>query len=470
MRTLRIPDDGKDYPLPPGMGRFPIRRVSDYLDTVPEKWLETAQTSIFLPIYQREAMWLSFGGTHWLPTALKVCAGRINAVSGEPWSEELQSEGDGPDYLVCPDQPWLDGFNTGDGSIRQFVAMPLGLGYTVEGQVTGKEEHGGIQLRAFPAREGLFQQPPATRFSRKYRPLPEVPRLGDAAMKKILNRLTDTGALKPEEEDGILLEAEKNGTSLYSTLESRGCLEDMERVLLKVGCQLFEFSEADFSDTDPEMSRLIPEDLARRYGAFPVKVLPNNVLVLGMVDPLNIMAVDDFELITGYTVKPMMASRSAVSRAIDDAYGVTDLMELEETVKDISAQDFGCLDFGLAAGGTMKQKIVEDNHGIETWDIEAATAVHVHLVDVRSWCRITGEEPPKTPVNAELYTQMGYPWFDLYEEHLTDRRPSEILKNILSVSQMDEEKKVIGMDNSPVWIPKNQIVTYYSSSKPIGKG
>ena len=30
LRTLRIPDDGKTYPLPPGMGRFPIRRVDDY--------------------------------------------------------------------------------------------------------------------------------------------------------------------------------------------------------------------------------------------------------------------------------------------------------------------------------------------------------------------------------------------------------------------------------------------------------
>ena len=471
MRTLRIPDDGKDYPLPPGMGRFPIRRVSDYLNTVPKKWLETAETSIFLPIYQREAMWLSFGGPPWLPTALKVCAGRTNAVSGAAWSEELQGEAEGPDYLVCPKQPWLDGFNTGDGSIRQFVAMPLGLGYTVEGQVTGKEEHGGIQIRAFPAREGLFHEPPPrTRASHRYGPLSEIPGLGDAAMKKIMNRLTDTGALKPEEEDGILFEAEKNGTSLYSTLMSWGCLEDMERVLLEVGCQLFEFSEAEFDNVDPEFSHLIPEVLARRYGAFPVKVLPNNVLALGMVDPLNILAVDDFELITGYTVKPMMATRSAVSRALDDAYGVTDLVEVEETVKDISAQDFGCLDFGLAAGGIMKQTIVEDSHGIETWDIEAATAVHVHLVDVRTWCRITGEKPPETPVDAKLYTQMGYPWFDLYEEHLADRRPSEILKNVLSVSQMDDEKKVIGMDNSSLWIPSNQVVTYYSSSKPIGKG
>jgi hypothetical protein len=35
LRTLRIPDDGKTYPLPPGLGRFPVRRVDDYRERVP---------------------------------------------------------------------------------------------------------------------------------------------------------------------------------------------------------------------------------------------------------------------------------------------------------------------------------------------------------------------------------------------------------------------------------------------------
>ena len=30
-RTLRIPDDGRDYPLPPGLGRFPLRHIDDYI-------------------------------------------------------------------------------------------------------------------------------------------------------------------------------------------------------------------------------------------------------------------------------------------------------------------------------------------------------------------------------------------------------------------------------------------------------
>ncbi len=34
-RTLRIPDDGNTYPLPPGLSSFPICRVEDYADRVP---------------------------------------------------------------------------------------------------------------------------------------------------------------------------------------------------------------------------------------------------------------------------------------------------------------------------------------------------------------------------------------------------------------------------------------------------
>lgn len=154
-RTLRIPDDGRTYPLPPGLGRFPIRRVEDYADRVPDAW--RARGGVFLPLYQREAMWLSLRAS-WPPMALKVGIGEVNAVSGEPWTDALDAEDQ--DYLVCPDQPWLDGINSGHGTIRQFVAMPLGMGYTVEGQLTGQESAGGVQLVAYEPRPDRLPERP----------------------------------------------------------------------------------------------------------------------------------------------------------------------------------------------------------------------------------------------------------------------------------------------------------------------
>lgn len=152
-RTLRIPDDGRSYPLPPSLGSFPVRRVDDYEARVPREWLEHG--GVFLPMYQREAMWMSFGsGT---PHAVKVGIGKVCAITGERWSEGLDD--DPQDYLVAPPQPWLDGICIGKGKIRQFVAMPLGMGYTVEGQVTGEETFGGIQIKVFAPKPGRFPAP-----------------------------------------------------------------------------------------------------------------------------------------------------------------------------------------------------------------------------------------------------------------------------------------------------------------------
>jgi hypothetical protein len=65
-RTLRIPDDGRTYPLPPGLGRFPILPVADHRDRVPKNWREVG--GFFIPMYQREALWISFHGRHWKPS------------------------------------------------------------------------------------------------------------------------------------------------------------------------------------------------------------------------------------------------------------------------------------------------------------------------------------------------------------------------------------------------------------------
>jgi hypothetical protein len=151
-RTLRIPDDGHEYPLPPGLGAFPLRHVDDYADSVPDTWIEHG--GVMLPMYQAEAMWLNFGGDY--PMAVKIATGKVNAVTGERWVDGINRNPQ--DYVVLPDQPWLDGYSLEKGSIRQFVAMPLGSGYSVEEQMTGDAEHGGIQIVAYPMKAEYYER------------------------------------------------------------------------------------------------------------------------------------------------------------------------------------------------------------------------------------------------------------------------------------------------------------------------
>ena len=161
-RTLRIPDDGRDYPLPPSLGRFPVRRVADYADRVPAEVARARRRAAAdvpargdVAELQRRALAAERGqgrdrqGQRDLGRAVPPAPRRAHARTTSS----------------CRGQPWLDGINAGNGFIRQFVAMPLGMGYTVEGQVTGEERHGGLQIVCFDPKPGRFpdQPPPARR-------------------------------------------------------------------------------------------------------------------------------------------------------------------------------------------------------------------------------------------------------------------------------------------------------------------
>ena len=63
MRTLRIPDDNKTYPLPPSLGEFDIVKVQDYIqsDGLPNTWRK--RKGVIIPMWQKEAMWMSFTST-----------------------------------------------------------------------------------------------------------------------------------------------------------------------------------------------------------------------------------------------------------------------------------------------------------------------------------------------------------------------------------------------------------------------
>ena len=308
-RTLRIPDDGREYPLPPGLGCFPLARARDHASSVPSSWLEGEGEAFFLPMYQREAMWISFhGSSHWHPSAVKVGVGNVDALTGEVWDDSVEARRElratPQNYLVVPQQPWLDGINAGTETIRQFVAMQLGQGYTVEGQLTGSEDFGGLQLAVFAARPGRF-----------------------------------------------------------------------------------------------------PEEPPREFGMF-------------------------------------RAMRAHVLEEAGPAAGAGEWMEM-----------------GLGAGGRMRQQIFPDPYGAQTWDPLTCRLIDVYLLNSMAYRQVTGRPAPETPVTARMYTQHGYPWFDLYEERLGDVPAADALGAVKSVREVDEQKGLgPQQDDAPMTIPEHQVI------------
>lgn len=70
---------------------------------------------------------------------------------------------------------------------------------------------------------------------------------------------------------------------------------------------------------DPLLSEVLPENVARRHMAVPLE-LKDNRLKVAMVDPSDIMALDDIRRATGYSVEPLIASTKDVKRVTSELY------------------------------------------------------------------------------------------------------------------------------------------------------
>jgi len=69
-----------------------------------------------------------------------------------------------------------------------------------------------------------------------------------------------------------------------------------------------------------EILKIIPENIARRYGLVAVDKTENKLKV-AMEDPLNIVVLDDLKMMTGFDIKPVFGAESDISAAIDKNYG-----------------------------------------------------------------------------------------------------------------------------------------------------
>jgi len=72
----------------------------------------------------------------------------------------------------------------------------------------------------------------------------------------------------------------------------------------------------------PEVIKIIPTDVAIKYQVIPVS-LRDSTLIVAMVDPSNIFAIDDIKFLTGYRIEALVAPESSMKQALDMHYGTT---------------------------------------------------------------------------------------------------------------------------------------------------
>jgi type IV pilus assembly protein PilB len=132
--------------------------------------------------------------------------------------------------------------------------------------------------------------------------------------------LKDMGLATEEQISSALSRQKETRKRLGQLLLDDAVLTELD--LARALAAKFGVTFLDLSDTvlDPVAAGYIDEKLARRYGAAPVGFVDDNTLLVAMVDPQNLLALQDLEIITGFGIQPAIASEEDIYGAIAAIY------------------------------------------------------------------------------------------------------------------------------------------------------
>ena len=89
---------------------------------------------------------------------------------------------------------------------------------------------------------------------------------------------------------------------------------------------------------DPDAVKAIPEHLAKKLKAVPINK-ENDFLVVAMSNPLDIFAIDDIRLTSGFNVKPVLADEDEIISVINQHYSMKD--SIEQVIDELIDTDLG---------------------------------------------------------------------------------------------------------------------------------
>lgn len=170
--------------------------------------------------------------------------------------------------------------------------------------------------------------------------------------KRLGDILIDEGILSVDKIKEAIDHQRSSGKRLGDILvELQYVMEDQVQDALskQLGIEKIDLYE---EKVDPEVARLIPADMIKRHMAFPVR-LQGNILVVAMVDPTNLLALDDIRLSTGYDVAPRICSPHALDFAFEHFFGVS-----HEAQKSIDEYKQEQISKGLIVDTTLVDKAI----------------------------------------------------------------------------------------------------------------
>jgi type IV pilus assembly protein PilB len=142
------------------------------------------------------------------------------------------------------------------------------------------------------------------------------PKRRGGAARFITDVVVELGFLPKEKVDGAVEEGRSSGTSPEEVLLRSGALSTDQ--LARATAERFGLDHVDLTVYKPDLAavNLLTATAARRYNAIPIGFHATGVLLVAMADPSNVLALDDLKLMTGYEIRPVVASSDDIAGLI----------------------------------------------------------------------------------------------------------------------------------------------------------
>jgi type IV pilus assembly protein PilB len=132
--------------------------------------------------------------------------------------------------------------------------------------------------------------------------------------------LTAAGLLTDEQLEHALELNKKTNRRLGEVIVELGYLSDKDIAQALAQQYKLDYIELEHTLIDSEVVQLLPEDIARRYRALPVRRLDSSTLLLAIADPTDLVAADDLSLALGSNVRMAVADPHQLELAIGRTY------------------------------------------------------------------------------------------------------------------------------------------------------
>jgi type IV pilus assembly protein PilB len=133
--------------------------------------------------------------------------------------------------------------------------------------------------------------------------------------------LLRVGAIDPEQLEIALTEKERSPRRLGEILVEWGWVPSVAIARALAEQYGIPFLDLSTTEIEEDAARLISGDVARRLQALPIKRLPDNLLLVGLADPTDVLAAEELRTLLGTGICLNVVDIDALDAAFSRLYG-----------------------------------------------------------------------------------------------------------------------------------------------------